>query len=442
MNEDLQNTGPVGASVRNRNSHSNFLGPPQIPESESLFQPHNQQSLPLKGKIRLLKDDQNNSAQSNNNALREIGTIQLEEVEPISNQYFGQLIIDSFAQDRGVIVGRIQTRDRVHFKRSFYHDFYAPNLIKLLFKTPFLFTDEVLISRYHPTIPLTVRNPLTNEIIVGEVEFYLVSKEQKQAVQTHIEQADELLSQKRHSNNNPMNNSGELELTAKYIGSDFNYATQQEFRQSFLEYSMEQEHAKMQLGGEINKKLANNNEFQSFARQIMRGQSNGIGPRAIWNMIQHRKKTICFHGAVLCFYVIAAITTFVLGAYGFSQFKEPQQSDNTNSNDQDYDNYGDEDQQNKSSNDENQMNFNIFTYTLPFVAFILDHSTKRIKNLNEKSIFVFMKVLLIIYYLGAYVLALQNLESAIYFIICNVNFLVFPVMTCIYGYYLRKNKFG
>jgi len=76
-----------------------------------------------------------------------------------------------------MVIGRIQTRDRVNYKRSFYHNFYAPNLIKLLFKRPFLFTDEVLISRYHPTIPLTVRNPLTNEIIVGEVEFFLINTE-------------------------------------------------------------------------------------------------------------------------------------------------------------------------------------------------------------------------------------------------------------------------
>lgn len=52
------------------------------------------------------------------------------------------------------------------------------------------------------------------------------------------------------------------------------------------------------------------------------------------------------------------------------------------------------------------MTFNIFTYTLPFVAFILDHSTKKIKNINEKTIYVFLKVVLIVYYLGVYVLAL------------------------------------
>ncbi len=69
--------------------------------------------------------------------------------------------------------------------------------------------------------------------------------------------------------------------------------------------------------------------------------------------------------------------------------------------DEDYNSYEEAD-----LNDDSKMNFNIFTYTLPFVAFILDHSTKRIKNLNEKSLYILIKLVLIIYYLGAYVLAL------------------------------------
>ena len=78
-------------------------------------------------------------------------------------------------------MGRVQTRDRINFKKCFYHYFYAPNLVKILFKRPFLFTDEVLISRYHATMPLTVKNPMTNEIIVGEVEFFLIDFDQSVA---------------------------------------------------------------------------------------------------------------------------------------------------------------------------------------------------------------------------------------------------------------------
>ncbi len=77
---------------------------------------------------------------------------------------------------------------------------------------------------------------------------------------------------------------------------------------------------------------------------------------------------------------------------------------------------------------------------MPFVAFVLDHSTKRLRNLGEKSIYILLKLVLIIYYLGSYVLALQTLSSIKYFIVCNVNLVMFPPYTIVYGYLLRKNK--
>ena len=57
-------------------------------------------------------------------------------------------------------------------------------------------------------MPLTVRNPLNNEIIVGEVEFYLLKNE-------------------------------EGIYTAKFIGTDFNYAYSNDFRRIFLDNSID-----------------------------------------------------------------------------------------------------------------------------------------------------------------------------------------------------------
>ncbi len=116
-------------------------------------------------------------------------------MEPISNMMYLTLITDSLAQNKGIVFGRMQTRDRVNFQKSFYHTFYAPNLVKLLFKTPMMFNlegnqnsdEEPLISRYHPTMPLTVKNPCNNEIIVGEVEFFLLSSNQNNNDSTHGE---------------------------------------------------------------------------------------------------------------------------------------------------------------------------------------------------------------------------------------------------------------
>ena len=96
---------------------------------------------------------------------------------------------------------------------------------------------------------------------------------------------------------------------------------------------------------------------------------------------------MCFHGAVLAFYLIAAITTFIIGIEGLVKMnKKPDPED--------------------PEYEPVKMSFNLFTYTLPFVAFILDHSTKKILNLQEKSIYILVKLMIIIYYLGVYVLAL------------------------------------
>lgn len=101
----------------------------------------------------------------------------MDETESISNSSFGQIIQDCFREEKGVIIGRVQTRDRVQFKKCYYHYFYAVNLVKILFKSSLIFSGDQLMSRYHDQHPLIVKNPLTNEIIVGEVEFYLIKKD-------------------------------------------------------------------------------------------------------------------------------------------------------------------------------------------------------------------------------------------------------------------------
>ena len=76
------------------------------------------------------------------------------------------------------MLARITTRDKVDFRKKYYHYFYAPNLINLLFKKLELNGESVMRSRYHAEYPLAVKNPLNKEIIVGEVEFYLIQTAQ------------------------------------------------------------------------------------------------------------------------------------------------------------------------------------------------------------------------------------------------------------------------
>ena len=42
--------------------------------------------------------------------------------------------------------------------------------------------NQILQSRYHPDFPLTPKNPLTNEVIVGEVDFFMITLQEQERV--------------------------------------------------------------------------------------------------------------------------------------------------------------------------------------------------------------------------------------------------------------------
>lgn len=122
-----------------------------------------------------------------------IGKISMDEIEPISNVTFGALSSE-YPQ---IIIARVHTRDRTNFRKKYVHHYYGPNLIRILFSTFQLPNEQILRSRYHNEFPITAKDPLTNEVIVGEVSFYLLVKGESDAV---------------------------------YFGSDFNYASSKLFR--------------------------------------------------------------------------------------------------------------------------------------------------------------------------------------------------------------------
>ena len=68
--------------------------------------------------------------------------------------------------------------------------------------------------------PLTVKNPLTNQIIVGEVEFYLIQHKQ-------------IETQAANLRNGPHDNRQNI-IQALYIGSDYTYAYSQKFRDTIF----------------------------------------------------------------------------------------------------------------------------------------------------------------------------------------------------------------
>ena len=62
--------------------------------------------------------------------------------------------------------------------------------------------NQILQSRYHTDFPLTPKNPRTNEVIVGEVDFFMITLQEQERVKDLPEEA----------------------LVAEFIGSDYNYA--------------------------------------------------------------------------------------------------------------------------------------------------------------------------------------------------------------------------
>lgn len=106
-----------------------------------------------------------------------IDEIASEELyDRIQMKSFLDLVGEMQTAETGLLIARVQTRDRSNYRKIYFHHFYAPSLIKTLFRSMLLGAEQVLRSRYHPEFPLTPKNPLTNEVIVAEVGFYLVSQ--------------------------------------------------------------------------------------------------------------------------------------------------------------------------------------------------------------------------------------------------------------------------
>lgn len=71
---------------------------------------------------------------------------------------------------------------------------------------------------------------------------------------------------------------------------------------------------------------------------------------------------------------------------------------------------------------DSMTHLDLFTYIVPFIAFFVDAAVKRAFYLQAKRVFIALKLVLIVYYLAIYVLALQDLSGArLYSLIMIVN---------------------
>ena len=65
---------------------------------------------------------------------RKISSVSLDETEAISNSTFRCLIEEAVKANKSCIIARVQTRDKADFRKKYFHHFYGPNLVKILFK--------------------------------------------------------------------------------------------------------------------------------------------------------------------------------------------------------------------------------------------------------------------------------------------------------------------
>jgi len=82
----------------------------------------------------------------------------------------------------------------------------------------------------------------------------------------------------------------------------------------------------------------------------------------------------------------------------------------------------------------------MFSYILPFVGFIVDASIKRAFLISASIPYITLKVVLILCYLVAYVLAIQKVDDQSFFYLMIVAQIVFPILMIIYTVLLLKNK--
>ncbi len=103
--------------------------------------------------------------------------------------------------------------------------------------------------------------------------------------------------------------------------------------------------------------------------------------RVLLHHIETRQKDVNLYGIVLGTYLLCSIKTVYQGIDHLMNMNNPQF----------------------------QIGFDVFSYVIPFVSFVLDHSIKRVTNSQfpEKSIWVFLKLAMIVYYLGVYVMSLE-----------------------------------
>lgn len=160
---------------------------------------------------------------------------------------------------------------------------------------------------------------------------------------------------------------------ASYFGSDFNYATQQDFRMKFRSMTHDKplveigliadmvdngaENNNAQGGGAAGNQQQNHmidaNEDMAFREfmQLMQNQvAMGIDvTHALRYVLQNRSKALDFYGKVMAFFFLSFVMTYIVAVKNILNAHDVK----------------------------HKIELDLFVYIMPFVSFIIDASVKR-----------------------------------------------------------------
>mmetsp|Transcript_10866 Transcript_10866/g.18185 ORF Transcript_10866/g.18185 Transcript_10866/m.18185 type:complete len:181 (-) Transcript_10866:33-575(-) len=169
-------------------------------------------------------------------------------------------------------------------------------------------------------------------------------------------------------------------------------------------------------------KMREDTNFQSWIQSITQeeGVQNIHQARVLLSNLERRQKDLNFYGIVISCFIICSIKTLYQGVTHLLNMSNP----------------------------EFKIDFDVFSYVIPFISFVLDHSIKRVINSPhpEKSIWVFIKLSLVVQYLGFYVMSLEISGNAElekinkFYVITTINLILFPLLSSLYSYALSKGS--
>lgn len=125
-----------------------------------------------------------------------------------------------------------------------------------------------------------------------------------------------------------------------------------------------------------------------------------------------RARALDFYGKVLCFFLLSSVMTYFIAGRNLWYSSDPT----------------------------HKVELDLFTYILPFVSFIIDAAVKRAYNIQVKSGFMAVKVMMIFFYLAVYVCALQATVDEAFYWIVNANLILFPILMIGYLILLLNGK--